>query len=389
MSANLLKIAAAPVCALVWLGGQGTRAIAALVVFGIVMPPAGRLLKPYVTEAIFLLLVASFLRVDLNLLRGYLRRPGLVLAAAAWTMLAVPLISGGAWSLAGLNRASPDIYLALILQAVASPMMASPALAAVMGLDATLVLVTLVIGTALVPLTAPIFAYIFLGSALTLSPLALGAKLVAILSGSLVVASAIRWRLGGDQIKRHAPLIDGINVLVLIVFVSAVMENVAGEFLSAPRAVADHARLCGVLCVDWPHRADLPRLRLRACHGARPHGRATQHGADGGGDRWPAAGDRLAFSWTIPATDLFDAATAQADRCAASATYLKFLHQNPRGPPHRLRRLAEGANEGEILSTQDWINISFKAVLTRPRPVSEVGDPPIFHPDRPPTSFNY
>ena len=237
MSANLLKIAAAPVCALVWLGGQGTRAIAALVVFGIVMPPAGRLLKPYVTEAIFLLLVASFLRVDLKLLRGYLRRPGLVLAAAAWTMLAVPLISGGAWSLAGLNRASPDIYLALILQAVASPMMASPALAAVMGLDATLVLVTLVIGTALVPLTAPIFAYIFLGSALTLSPLALGAKLVAILSGSLIVASAIRWRLGGDQIKRHAPLIDGVNVLVLFVFVSAVMENVAGEFLADPLRV--------------------------------------------------------------------------------------------------------------------------------------------------------
>ena len=234
MSPILAKIAAAPVHALVWLGNQGTRAIAALVFFGIAIPPAGRLLKPYVTEAIFLLLCASFLRVDLKLLRDYLRRPGLVLAAAGWTMLAVPLIAGGVWSLAGLDQASPDIYLALILQAVASPMMAAPALAAVMGLDSTLVLVTLVIGTALVPLTAPIFAYIFLGSALMLSPMALGAKLLAILAGSLVAASVIRWRAGAAPIKRHARLIDGINVLVLFVFVSAVMGNVAGEFLADP-----------------------------------------------------------------------------------------------------------------------------------------------------------
>ncbi len=234
MSALRARIAAAPAGALVWLGKQGTRAIAALVLFGIALPPAGRMLKPYVTEAIFLLLVASFLRVDLKLLRGYLRRPGLVLAAAGWTMLAVPLIAGGAWSLAGLNQASPDIYLALILQAVASPMMASPALAAVMGLDATLVLVTLVIGTAFVPFTAPVFAAIFLGSALTLSPLALGAKLSAILAGSLLVASAIRWRLGDNEINRQARLIDGINVLVLFVFVSAVMSNVADEFLADP-----------------------------------------------------------------------------------------------------------------------------------------------------------
>ena len=195
------------------------------------------MLKPYVAEAIFLLLCASFLRVDLALLRGYLRRPGLVLAATAWTMLAVPLIFGGLWSATGFDRHSPDLYLALMLQAVASPMMASPALAALMGLDSTLVLVTLVISTGLVPFTAPLFAYAFLGSALTLSPLALGAKLLVILAGSLVVASAIRLYAGGDAIRRQARLIDGINVVVLFVFVSAVMGNVAGEFLSDPLRV--------------------------------------------------------------------------------------------------------------------------------------------------------
>lgn len=234
MSANLKVIAAAPARLLVCLGSQGTRAIAALVFIGIAVPPAGELLKPYVTEAIFLLLCGSFMRVDLGMLREYLRRPRLVLAATAWTMLAVPLVVGGICLFTHTGARSPDLYLGLMLQAMASPMMASPALAAVMGLDATLVLVTLVVGTALVPVTAPLFAYLFLGSALTLSPLALGLKLFAVLAGSLVVAVAIRWSIGDTAIKRNARMIDGLTVLFLFVFVSAVMGNVAGGFLSDP-----------------------------------------------------------------------------------------------------------------------------------------------------------
>jgi hypothetical protein len=39
-------------------------------------PPLGELLKPFVTEAVFLVLCTSFLRVNLGSLRDYLRRPG-------------------------------------------------------------------------------------------------------------------------------------------------------------------------------------------------------------------------------------------------------------------------------------------------------------------------
>jgi hypothetical protein len=49
----LQRGAAIPVRALAWLGGQGTRAIAALVLFGIAIPPLGELLRPFVTEAVF------------------------------------------------------------------------------------------------------------------------------------------------------------------------------------------------------------------------------------------------------------------------------------------------------------------------------------------------
>ncbi|MEA2837800.1 MAG: hypothetical protein QOD89_2350, partial [Bradyrhizobium sp.] len=92
MPAALQNTLAIPVRALAWLGRQGTRAIAALVVFGIAVPPLGEMLKPYVAEAIFLLLCISFMRVDPAALRDHLRRPGIVLAASAWTMIAVPAL---------------------------------------------------------------------------------------------------------------------------------------------------------------------------------------------------------------------------------------------------------------------------------------------------------
>src|SRR3977135_2693119 len=203
MPITLQRSMAIPAQALVWLGNQGTRAIAALVFIGIAVPPIGQLLKSFVTEAIFLLLCISFMRVDVKRLRDHLRRPGIVLAATAWTTLGVPLISGVSCLATGLDTRSPDLFLALMLQAVASPMMAAPALAAVMGLDSTLALITLVTSTALVPITAPLFAYTFFGATLTLSPLGLGLKLLVILAGSMLVAGAIRW-IAGASPPQHA-----------------------------------------------------------------------------------------------------------------------------------------------------------------------------------------
>jgi hypothetical protein len=238
-----IDLAALPLRALAWLGRQGTRAIAALVVVGIALPPLGEMLRPYVAEAIFLLLCISFMRVDTAALRAHARRPGIALAATAWTMIAVPALIGIGCLAIGLDKSSPDLFLALMLQAVASPMMAAPALAALMGLDSTLTLITLVAGTALVPLTAPLFAWMLFGGALTLSPLALGLKLALMLAGSLGVAMTIRWTFGIAAIRRHREPIDGINIVILLVFVSAVMGSVAGEFWADPQRVVGIALL--------------------------------------------------------------------------------------------------------------------------------------------------
>jgi BASS family bile acid:Na+ symporter len=225
---------AAPITVLAWLGRQGTRAIAAVVLLAIVVPPVDALLKPYVSEAIFALLCIAFIRVDTAQLRGHLKRPGLVLTATAWTSLVIPALIGAACLAFKADMRAPDLFLGVMLQAIASPMMAAPAFAAVMGLDATLVLTTLVVSTALMPLTAPVFAYVFIGPALTLSPLALGVKLFAILAGSLAVAAVVRYFVKLGTLLRCNDQINGLNILIVFIFVAAVMEDVAARFYAEP-----------------------------------------------------------------------------------------------------------------------------------------------------------
>lgn len=229
-----MKLLLAPAAALSWLGRRGTRAVAALIVIGIVLPPVGALLKPLVAEAVFMLLCIAFIRVDAAAFRSHMRRPASVLAATAWTSLLIPALFGAGYAALGLEARSRDLFVALVLQAIAPPLMAAPALAALIGLDATLVLCAMVASTALLPLTAPVFAYAFIGPALALSPLALGLKLFAMLAGSALIGFAARRIAGAPAIERHKETIDGFNILVMFVFVAAVMEGVAARFLAAP-----------------------------------------------------------------------------------------------------------------------------------------------------------
>ena len=238
-----MSVVTASSAALAWLGRQRVRAIAAVVFIAVAAPPIDALLRPFVTEAIFALLCIAFLRVELTALRRYAARPALVLTATIWTSLVLPLLCGAVCLAVQLHTRAPDLFVGLMLQAVASPMMAAPAFAALMGLDATLVLTALVASTLLTPFTAPMFAYAFIGPALMLSPFALGLKLFAILAGALLLAVAIRRVVSPVAMRRNSDQIDGINILLVFIFVAAVMEDVAARFLEAPLAMLGLAAL--------------------------------------------------------------------------------------------------------------------------------------------------
>jgi len=231
---SVTAVAARAVAALGWLGNQGTRAVAAAVLLGILLPQLGAFFRPYVAEGIFALLCTAFMRLDPAAFRRRLRQPAVAVGATLWTMLAVPLLLGLLGLATGLDEWAPALFLALIVQGVASPMMAAPAFAALMGLDATLVLLTLVASTALVPFSAPLLAHLFVGPALAIAPLALGTKLALLLAGSAALGLSLRRILGGPAVERLRPQIDGLNVLLLFVFGAAVMSGLGPALLGDP-----------------------------------------------------------------------------------------------------------------------------------------------------------
>ena len=224
--------------ALAWLGRQGTRALALSVFVGIALPPLAALLKHVFVEALLVLLTLAFLRVEPRSLLDQFRRPRLVIAASLWTLLIVPaLICGTAMAL-GLPQASDALYLALVLQAVAPPIIGSPALAALMGLDAALSLATLIVATATTPLTVPLLASVFAGAALDISPFWLGVKLIAMLGGTALAAFTIRKVMGAPWVSRHSGPIDGLSVIALFVFAIGLMDGIGANILARPALVA-------------------------------------------------------------------------------------------------------------------------------------------------------
>lgn len=222
-----MSLLALPAEALAWLGRWGTRAVAVSLFLGIALPQLAATFKPFVPEAIFMLLVLAFLRVDPRELRSYFTRPLLIGTATLWIMVVAPAMLGLAFVLLGVHELSPALFLALILQASAAPIMSAPAFAALMGLDAALSLATLLACMAVTPIMAPIFAHLFAGATFALSPLELGAKLFVLLAGSAAVAWTVRRLAGAAWVARQKHRIDGLNVITLFVFAVAVMDGVA------------------------------------------------------------------------------------------------------------------------------------------------------------------
>ena len=223
---------------LAWLGRQGTRALIAIIFLAMAIPPIGELLRPLLTFSIYALLAIAFTRVDLGELRRHLRRPWLVLAATAWLLAAVPAALGGAMLLGGVDADHPELYLAIMLQGMASPLISAPAFATLVGLDATLVLLSMVAATVAVPLTATALAALYFGPEVAMAPLALGLRLALLLLGAALTAAVLRALLGRTTIQRHSAAFDGVNVILLYVFLTTVMGGVAVGFWERPLLMA-------------------------------------------------------------------------------------------------------------------------------------------------------
>jgi BASS family bile acid:Na+ symporter len=81
---------------------------------------------------------------------------------------------------------------------------------------------------------APALVALFVGPAVTFSPVALGVRLVLMLAGAALIAGVLRACIGQPAIERQARRIDGLNVLVLLAFALALMGDVLANTIERP-----------------------------------------------------------------------------------------------------------------------------------------------------------
>jgi sodium bile acid symporter family protein len=237
-----------PAAALALAGRHGTLLAAASIFVGLLVPPLAAAAKPYLGEAIIVLLTLAFLRVDPDELRKHWTRPGLIAAATVWLMLIVPTLLGLLFLAGGLDRLMPGLFFMLVLQMSAPGLMSSPALAALMGLDVALTLASLVVCSAITPLTASLFTHVFLGTSLA-SPVAFGFRLLLIIGGCAFAGTVIRRLTGRAFIEAQRESIDGLSVIAMFSFAVAAMDGVTGHFRADPLLVVELTALAFALAL--------------------------------------------------------------------------------------------------------------------------------------------
>ena len=135
-----------------------------------------------------------------------------------------------------------------MLQISAPGLTSSPALAAVLGLDVALTLASLIVSTAITPLTASLFTHIYLGTALA-SPVAFGLKLFAIIAGCALAATVIRRMTGDSFIEAQRERIDGLSMIAMSTFAIAAMDGVVDHFRADPLLVVGLTALAFALAL--------------------------------------------------------------------------------------------------------------------------------------------
>jgi BASS family bile acid:Na+ symporter len=229
-----MQALALPLSLLAWLGRHGTRAVAISAILGLMLPQLSAFFRPYVPEAIFILLVLAFLRVDPIAVVGHMRRPRLIVAAMVWMQVIVPLAAAAMILLLDPQGLHPDIALAVFLVTAGPAVMSAPAFIALIGLDSALSLALVCVCMMLTPFTAPLVGGLMLGDTLPIDTLALGLRLAGLLLTSAGLAWILRKVAGQKRIRAAREHVDGLNVLILFVFAVAVMDGVADHFLADP-----------------------------------------------------------------------------------------------------------------------------------------------------------
>ncbi|MCA0302758.1 MAG: hypothetical protein LCH95_10150 [Proteobacteria bacterium] len=180
------------------------------------------------------LLMLALARMDWSRILELLRRPGLALALAIVNLVAVPLAVWPIWQALGLW---PGLVAALCLSAMAPGIISAATTATFLRLDSSLALLLTLFTNFLVPFTLPPLALGLLGLDLHIGALDLSLRLATIVAIAAAGAFLIRRRIG-PRMAEAAPALDGLSVVVLMIFAIPLMDGVVAQAMAQPLKLA-------------------------------------------------------------------------------------------------------------------------------------------------------
>lgn len=222
---------------LAWLGRYGTQGFALSIFLGLALPQFSAAARPVLPITIFCFTTVVFMRVDLGITAGLLRRPAKLALACLWLIAAPVLLIGGAFLLVGRDGLDPGLVLGLAIMGAAPPIMSSPAVAILYGFEPSLIIASVIVTTIISPIVAPFLVEALAGAAVPLDRWVLALRLLIFIGGGMAVAAAIRLWLGIDRIRAMKANLDGFGVLMYFIFAIAAMDGVTKAALDNPRLV--------------------------------------------------------------------------------------------------------------------------------------------------------
>lgn len=233
----LTRFAAFLAAGLAWLGRYGTQGFALSIFLGLALPQFSAAARPLLPVTIFCFTTVVFMRLDIGITLGLLRRPARLILTCLWLIAAPAVIIGGAVMLVGRDALDPGLLLGLAIMAAAPPIMSSPAVAILYGFEPSLLIASVITATVISPLVAPILVELLAVAAVPLDRWALMLRLLLFVGGGMVLATVLRRWLGLARIRAMKPNLDGFGVLMYFVFAIAAMDGVTRAAIADPRQV--------------------------------------------------------------------------------------------------------------------------------------------------------
>ena len=213
-------------------GRHGTVIFAVAIFIGLLFPPAAEAVRPFLAVTVFGLMTTVLVRVDMVRALEHVRKPALVIVFMVAMLIGTPLLVAGLL-VAFDGLISHDVALALVLFACAPPLVSASSTCYLMGLDGALSLVLILLGTAVTPLAVPAIVALA-GFEVDISSLELAGRLALLVGAAAVTARLIRGWMGPERLGAYRPQIDGMAVVMVVIFAVAAMDGVLWTLLGRP-----------------------------------------------------------------------------------------------------------------------------------------------------------